>query len=345
MLRRTVENVLGRMPVYLLRAAEEGDSVLRVVVYHRLLAPGQPFAGDPHLLSATVAEFDRQIAYMRRHYTPVSAEQVVAALRGEAPLPRGAVLVTFDDAYRDVLIHAWPVLQRHRVPALLFVPTAFPATDRLFWWDEVYEALRQTDRPQVRVADRAFTLDTPAGRHRAARVLIRLWRPLSPAALDEQRQALLEQVGHPGIDRAGCGILSWTEVAHLAATGVAVGLHTRTHPALPAVDPPTLEAELERGDGDLRAHVPAGRVPCFAFPYGFVDDRAVPVLRRLGYVAAFTTLAGVNRLGRRDPYRLCRHAVGIDHPRGRLPLNLTPAFAHLRERVRVLRLRARLAHP
>lgn len=345
MLRRTVENLLGRMPVYLLRVADGRDGVLRVVVYHRLLAPGQPFAGDPHLLSATVAEFDHQIAYMRRHYTPVSAAQVVAALRGEAPLPRGAVLVTFDDAYRDVLTHAWPVLQRYRVPALLFVPTAFPGTDRLFWWDEVYEALRQTDRPQVRVTDHAFTLDTPAARHRAARALIRLWRPLAPAALEDRRQALLEQVGHPRIDRAACAVLSWAEVAALATAGAAIGLHTRTHPALPAVDPATLVAELETGDGDLRAHVPSGRVPCFAFPYGFVDDRAVPVLRRLGYVAAFTTVGGVNRLGRRDPYRLCRYAMGIDRPRGRLPLNLTPAFAHLREWVRALRLCARLAHP
>ena len=42
-----------------------------------------------------------------------------------APLPEGAVLITFDDGYRDNLENALPVLQRHGYPAVLFVPIGF----------------------------------------------------------------------------------------------------------------------------------------------------------------------------------------------------------------------------
>ena len=42
-----------------------------------------------------------------------------------APLPTGAVLITFDDGYRDNLLNAVPVLRRHGYPAVIFVPIGF----------------------------------------------------------------------------------------------------------------------------------------------------------------------------------------------------------------------------
>jgi len=44
--------------------------------------------------------------------------------RGE-PLPEGAVLITFDDGYRDNLLNAAPVLKKHGYPAVQFVPIAY----------------------------------------------------------------------------------------------------------------------------------------------------------------------------------------------------------------------------
>ena len=42
-----------------------------------------------------------------------------------APLPDGAVLITFDDGYRDNLENAAPVLHKHGYPAVQFVPLAY----------------------------------------------------------------------------------------------------------------------------------------------------------------------------------------------------------------------------
>jgi hypothetical protein len=42
--------------------------------------------------------------------------------------------LTFDDGYRDLLRHAYPILRKHEVPFAIYVPTSFP--DRLgeLWW-------------------------------------------------------------------------------------------------------------------------------------------------------------------------------------------------------------------
>ena len=44
---------------------------------------------------------------------------------GRQPLPDGAVLITFDDGYRDNLENAAPVLKKYGYPAVQFVPIAY----------------------------------------------------------------------------------------------------------------------------------------------------------------------------------------------------------------------------
>ena len=63
-------------------------------------------------------------------YTPVSLDAVLDHYLRGAPLPPGAVLLTFDDGYRDNLENALPILRRHGYPAVLFVPIGFLDDER-----------------------------------------------------------------------------------------------------------------------------------------------------------------------------------------------------------------------
>lgn len=53
----------------------------------------------------------------------VGLDAVLAARRGDAELPRRALLISFDDAYVDLLETACPILERHGAPGLVFVVT------------------------------------------------------------------------------------------------------------------------------------------------------------------------------------------------------------------------------
>ena len=102
----------------------------------------------PSLISATPASFAAQIAMVARHFDPVSLPDVLASLDDPARLPPRAVLVTFDDGYRDFAAHAWPVLRAASVPATMFVATG-AATDPStpFWWDRLWAAVQASARP------------------------------------------------------------------------------------------------------------------------------------------------------------------------------------------------------
>ena len=77
-------------------------------------------------LSVPVGAFDEQLAQLRElGYTVVSLDDVLDHYRDGTPLPPSAVLITFDDGYRDNLEHAAPVLQKHGYPAVIFVPIGY----------------------------------------------------------------------------------------------------------------------------------------------------------------------------------------------------------------------------
>ena len=95
---------------------------LPILMYHRVVPRVE--GPDPHHLCVSVARFEAQVRFLRaRGYTALTLEELADALLAGAPTPAKAAVVTFDDGYRDVLLHALPVLRHYGIPATLFLVT------------------------------------------------------------------------------------------------------------------------------------------------------------------------------------------------------------------------------
>jgi peptidoglycan/xylan/chitin deacetylase (PgdA/CDA1 family) len=80
----------------------------------------------PNPITVPTRTFARQMSLLAElRYRPVPLDAVLDHYLNGAPLPRKAVLITFDDGYRDNLDNAAPILLRHGYPAVIFVPTGF----------------------------------------------------------------------------------------------------------------------------------------------------------------------------------------------------------------------------
>jgi peptidoglycan/xylan/chitin deacetylase (PgdA/CDA1 family) len=98
---------------------------LRVLMYHKV--------NDlwPNPTTVPTAVFEEQMSLLGElGYTPVGLDAVLDHYLRGVPLPRGAVLLTFDDGYRDNLENALPILRRHGYPAVLFVPIGYLDDER-----------------------------------------------------------------------------------------------------------------------------------------------------------------------------------------------------------------------
>jgi poly-beta-1,6-N-acetyl-D-glucosamine N-deacetylase len=95
------------------------EEKLTILSYHEIadaadaLIPG--YAVSPTM-------FVRQIDWLRNNgYRFVSVDDVLDDKAGRSHLPEKAVLITFDDGYRSMYDHAWPLLKMLHIPSVVAV--------------------------------------------------------------------------------------------------------------------------------------------------------------------------------------------------------------------------------
>jgi peptidoglycan/xylan/chitin deacetylase (PgdA/CDA1 family) len=316
------------------RAARPVSGVLPILTYHRVDEPERSPELYPGLIGATPAQFDEQMRFLSSVHRPLSLLELLAIRRGEAPLPPRAVMVTFDDGYRSVAEHAWPIMQRHGVPLTLFVPTAYPGDPtKAFWWDRLWRALG-TEDAVVSTPLGDLPVRTPAERLSTYRRL----RGHLKSLPHERAMAIVDDLsGGSGAEATGASVLDWDELRRLAGDGVAIGSHSRAHPLLDKVTHAEASAEIRESLGDLEREI--GPTPrAFAYPGGGMNSGVATVLEEEGIELAFLASRGLNDLSRPDWLRLRRINVGRSSGLTGIRLQLLPQWA------RIQRLRGRKIH-
>jgi peptidoglycan/xylan/chitin deacetylase (PgdA/CDA1 family) len=290
--------------------------MLRILAYHRVCGTNEALSlGCPNI-SASPEAFARQMHHVAKHYRAVGVPEVLDAVQRKVPLPDRSVLITFDDAYTDFAEIAWPILKRFRLPATLFVPTAYPDHPELtFWWDKLYQAFAKTTRTVLHDSPLgSLPLARPDQRRRSLFALIK-HVPTMPhdAALTLVDAVCAQLAERPS--RSGA-VLCWDQLRQLADEGVTLGSHTRTHPIMTQISPLQIREEIKGSQQDLRREI-GFALPIFCYPNGDHNDIVTKILRAEGVTLGFTVLAGENRLDSTDLLRLRRTCIW---PRTSLPV-------------------------
>jgi peptidoglycan/xylan/chitin deacetylase (PgdA/CDA1 family) len=289
-----------------------------VLLYHRV-ADAEI---DPHQLCVSPRHFAEQLAVLTQHYTPLSLSQCAEAMR-QGRLPRHVAVVTFDDGYADNLHAAKPLLERHGVPATLFITTGQINSPREFWWDELEKIFllpgtlpqhldmeingrthhwdlngaAQYTEEQFRAHRtwRAGVGTPPSSRLELFQTIHTLLRRLPSGTRTETMDALLKWSGASREARPSYRALSTGELTALSATNlIDWGGHTVTHPYLPEQDLAVQREEIHGGKTALEQLI-GHTVQSFSYPYGFYSDPTIELVRQAGYTNACTCIERVAR--------------------------------------------------
>lgn len=156
------------LSVFLLAATAhaEPEEKLTVLSYHEIANAKEALIPD---YAVTPTMFVRQIDWLRNNgFKFVSVDDVLADEAGTRPLPDKAVLITFDDGYRSVYDHAWPILKMFRIPAVVAVVGSWEddkvevnfdgkeiPRDKLMTWTQLRE---MADTGLVEIGSHSFDL-------------------------------------------------------------------------------------------------------------------------------------------------------------------------------------------
>ena len=103
-----------------------------ILLYHHVAKEGNP------TMTISPRAFRRQIGQLAEEKRVASLEEWVEA-DGEDRRGRRPVMVTFDDGGADVYTEAFPVLQRHHLPATLFMVTDWVERRGFLTWNQLRE--------------------------------------------------------------------------------------------------------------------------------------------------------------------------------------------------------------
>jgi peptidoglycan/xylan/chitin deacetylase (PgdA/CDA1 family) len=263
--------------------------------YHRVGDPAQsPF--DRALFSATQDVFDRQVRFIKKHFdvaVPAELDDVLAQ-------GRRAVMLTFDDGYRDNSDFALPVLKQHQVPATFFITSGFLDDRPIAWWDEIAWMIRSASVTSLSLKSWGggdFLLTDADAREAAIKQALNLFKRLP----QEETAAFLSQLSEfTGSGRCPRELsdrlwMTWDMVRELDRCGMEIGGHTMTHPVLANTDLPTQRQEVlgckNRIEAELGHPITAFSYPV-GLPFSFTSETE-RLLDATGYRWAFSFSGGV----------------------------------------------------
>ena len=306
-LRKVIFSISGALGIHRLFASLYRHQPV-VLTFHGVTAENPGHICNHEGLHLHLPIFTRLMEHVARHYRPVPLLRVVDWLDGNGAVPDRAVVVTFDDGFRNVLTHAAPVLHRLGIPATLFVATDFVYGGEMLWPDRLMGALALTRERSIEVEwnHQAHTLDVSSDERKieANTQLLAVLKALPQV----ERLALLARV----IERLGVqtSLLAsaWDgfhplepgELRGLTALGVSVGSHTCSHPIVSRLAPADARRELAESK---RLIEESTGTPCleFAYPNGGPRDFNQETRRHVmaaGYRCAVTTIK--RRVSRSD---------------------------------------------
>lgn len=274
-------------------------SASRGVIFtlHRVL-PEEPADFSPNAILQVRPDFLEYVIERVRDLglDIVSLDEALERLA--APRPgRRFVVLTFDDAYKDNLRHALPILRRQEAPFTLYVPTALVDGVGELWWQAIEDIIGRQDAIAMTADGQTDYVDTSttARKNEAFNALYWQMRKMPEADRVKLVRSFATAYGHDLDGQCRTLIMDWQELRLFAGEPLCtIGAHTVHHYELAKLPLEQARSEMAQSADILLAQF--GQRPAhFSYPLGgplSAGQREFDLARDIGFKSAVTTRPG-----------------------------------------------------
>ena len=244
-----------------------------VLAYHRVTVLNK----DPQRLAIAPKDFEKHIVFLKEHFNIISLQDLVPLIK-TANVPPKTIVITFDDGYNDSFYYAKPILQKHGVPATVFVVAGTVNSHREFWWDEL-ERIFLSDldiykdiniKIGIQIFSRKITDKMDA--EKVYREIYSLLRYLPIDEINRVVNCLLEWSGLGPEGRKTHRGLTGDELRELVKEGdIEIGAHTMDHCVLSKESIDRQRSEII-GSRTALSNIINKEIKSFSYPFGSPED-------------------------------------------------------------------------
>jgi len=300
---------------------------LTVVMYH--------FIRDlrnskfPAIKGLTIEEFTGQLDYVQTHYKVIGWSDLADALSTPGTrLPPRALLLTFDDGYRDHYENVLPELVDRGLTACFYPPAKAITNQQVLDVNKIHFILASAPDKSPVVSSLFALIDGARSefrlesedyyRHKLAHPnrfdtaeVILIKRMLQRELPGELRGRIVDALFRRYVtsDESAFSKELYMDAEELRAmreAGMHLGSHGYDHLWLDSLPPPDQEAQVDLSLRFLRTLGVAGDDWTIGYPYGAYDASLLGILRDKGCQAGFTTEVRLAKIGEDDRLTLPR---------------------------------------
>jgi len=274
-----------------------------VLMLHGVMAPNSQTSWTPLRPQISPDELKRTLGILSHYYQFITIDQTIDILEGKVALIENALLITFDDGYRNNIDYALPIFEQFGIKPILFVATGHLDSKLPFWFDRIDYALQQnmgelisfeyqgneycfdaTSLPALKDSYQkfrddckyAFTDDIDMNK---------LFNALSEMLESRSGKALRDIC----VEDDWSGIVSWEQLKEAVKFNrIDVGSHTVDHWRLDSLSETQIIAQLQQSKMRIEEEL-ATQCQYFCYPNGNYNELAVSLTKESGYRAAFAT--------------------------------------------------------
>ncbi|WP_323753756.1 polysaccharide deacetylase family protein [Marinobacter sp.] len=276
----------------------------RILMYHRISPDGAPG-------TISVDQFRNHMNLIKKQFNPLPLSELVA-LHEQGTVPKNAVVITFDDGYRDFADFAFPIMKDEGVTATLFLTTGFVNGDLWLWPDQLkYLVNRKAHTGNFQLPSLDTHIDLNLSPYE-------IWSRLADYCMQMSNERKLtfikklysiNNIDIPVTPPEKYRPVTWQQVRKMVDDGLEVGCHSYSHPILTSMKEEELKVELLDSKKMIEKNI-YKKVNFFCYPNGQESDTSAAIealLSKYGYEYGVVAFSGINPLG--DIWRIKRYAA------------------------------------
>jgi len=278
-----------------------------VITYHRIMPEeisDTSFSTDGIIVRPDT--FNKHMSFVKKHFNILTISNFCQHMHQDDFPNKPSCLVTFDDGWIDNYIYAFPLLKKHSIPAIIFLPinyidhTKSDKTEfKVFWQEDLgrklshlinLNSVNSNSFLKKYNLNNLFTLDIKLRKQVILSFVNKIkQRPYTEinALLNQINEITGNIIDQDHIDK----YFNWDNAKEMAQASISFGSHACSHRILTRMKKPEIETELLTSAHKIKEHI--SNIPLtIAYPNGNSNSTVQLISKDSGYSIGFGTNPG-----------------------------------------------------